>query len=171
MNKVQRIFLPPQGAIMEVTSKTGAGVYYRKRIRRDLPSVSLNADMIRLLLVIDENKSLYQISAEAEMDAATFKRALGSLLEQGLIEPVQRDTLPLDHTFLQAMRLNLSRVIGPMAEILIDDVMVEMSLSPSRIPADQAAELINRLALEIPDEASQIQFKKSMIPVLNKVKP
>jgi hypothetical protein len=66
---------------MEVASKTGAGVYCRKRIRRDLQSVSLNADMIRLL-VIDERR-LYQISAEAEMDAATFKRTLGSLLEQG----------------------------------------------------------------------------------------
>jgi len=156
---------------MEVTSKTGAGVYYRKRVRRDLPSVSLNADMIRLLLVIDDRKSLYQISAEAEMDAATLKRTLGSLLEQGLIEPVQRDTLPLDRTFLHAMRLNLSRVIGPMAEILIDDVMAEMGLSPSHIPVDQAAEIINRLALEIPDEPGQIRFKKSMIPLLNKVTP
>jgi hypothetical protein len=156
---------------MEVTSKTGAGVFYRKRIRRDLQSVSLNADMIRLLLVIDERKSLYQISAEAEMDTATFKRTLGRLLEQGLVEPVQRETLPLDHTFLNAMRLNLSRVVGPMAEILIDDVMAEMSISPSHIPADEAAEIINRLALEIPDELSQIQFKKSMIPILNKVKP
>jgi len=156
---------------MEVTSKTGAGVYYRKRIRRDLQSVSLNADMIRLLLVIDEHKSLYQISAEAEMDAATFKRTLGRLLEQGLVEPVQRDALPLDRTFLHAMRLNLSRLIGPMAEILIDEVMAEMGLSPSKIPSDQAAEIINRLALEIPDEPSRIQFKKSMIPILNKVKP
>jgi len=156
---------------MEVTSKTGAGVYYRKRIRRDLQSVSLNADMIRLLLVIDEYKSLYQISAEAEMDAATFKRTLGRLLEQGLVEPVQRDALPLDRTFLHAMRLNLSRLIGPMAEILIDEVTTEMGLSPSHIPADQAAEIINRLALEIPDEPSRIQFKKSMIPILNKVKP
>ena len=145
---------------MGIAPKTGAGVYYRKRIRADLPSVSLNADMIRLLLVIDDRKSLYQISAEAEMDAATLKRALGSLLEQGLIEPVQRDTLPLDRTFLHAMRLNLSRVIGPMAE---------MGLSPSHIPVDQAAEIINRLALEIPDEPGQIRFKKSMIPLLNKV--
>jgi hypothetical protein len=154
---------------MGIAPKTGAGVYYRKRIRADLPSVSLNADMIRLLLVIDDRKSLYQISAEAEMDAATFKRTLGSLLEQGLIEPVQRDTLPLDRTFLHAMRLNLSRVIGPMAEILIDDVMAEMGLDPSRVPVDQAAEIINRLALEIPDEPGQIRFKKSMIPLLNKV--
>jgi DNA-binding IclR family transcriptional regulator len=156
---------------MEVPSKAGASVCYRKRIRRDLQSVSLNADMIRLLLVIDERKSLYQISAEAEMDAATFKRTLGSLLEQGLIEPVQRESLPLGQAFLHAMQLNLSRVVGPMAEILIDDVMAETGFSPSHIPADQAAEIINRLALEIPDEASQIQFKKSMIPLLNKVKP
>jgi hypothetical protein len=58
-----------------------------------------------------------------------------------------------------------------MAEILMEDVIMEMGLSPSHIPADQAAEMINRLALEIPDEPSQIQFKKSMIPILNKVKP
>jgi hypothetical protein len=49
--------------------------------------------------------------------------------------------------------------------------MAEMSLSPSHIPADQAAEIINRLALEIPDEPGQIRFKKSMIPLLNKVIP
>jgi hypothetical protein len=36
--------------------------YYRKVIRKDNNEISLDADMIRLLIAIDENKSLYQIS-------------------------------------------------------------------------------------------------------------
>jgi hypothetical protein len=35
--------------------------YYRKVIRKDNNEISLDADMIRLLIAIDENKSLYQI--------------------------------------------------------------------------------------------------------------
>jgi len=41
-------------------------LYFRKKIRKDLQTVSLNADMIRLLLAIDERKSLYQISPKAD---------------------------------------------------------------------------------------------------------
>jgi hypothetical protein len=36
--------------------------YYRKVIRKDHNEISLDADMIRLLIAIDENKSLYQIA-------------------------------------------------------------------------------------------------------------
>jgi hypothetical protein len=105
------------------------------------------------------------------MDAVTFKRTLAGLLAQGLIEPVQREIPPLDRSFLNAMRANLARAIGPMAEILMEEVLVEMGLDASRIPVEQAAELINRIALEIPGDAGRIQFKKSMIPILNQVKP
>lgn len=156
---------------MATSLKTGDSMHYRKRIRKDLKSVSLNADMIRLLLVIDESKSLYQISAEAEMDAVTFRQTLAGLLAQGLIEPVQREVPPLGRTFLNAMRSNLTRVIGPMSEILMEDVLAEMGLDAARIPVAQAAEIINRIALEIPDDAGRIEFKKSMIPILNNVKP
>ncbi|MCU0539619.1 MAG: hypothetical protein MUF46_06995 [Desulfobacterales bacterium] len=148
----------------------GDSVHYRKKIRKDMQAVSLNADMIRLLMVIEEGKSLYQISAEAEMDAPTFKQTLAALLAQGLIEPVQRDAQPLDRSFLNALRSNLTRVVGPMAEILMEEVLAEMGLDAARFPLEQAADIINRVALEIPDEGSRIQFKKSMIPILNKVK-
>jgi hypothetical protein len=154
---------------MATPLKPGDSVHYRKRIRKELQSVSLNADMIRLLLVIDEGKSIYQLSAEAEMDAVTFNRTLAGLLAQGLIEPVQREVPQLDRSFLNAMRSRLAFIIGPMAEILVEEVLAEMGLDASRIPVEQAAEIINRIALEIPDDAGRIQFKKSMIPILTNV--
>ena len=142
--------------------------YYRKVILKDNDSVSLDADMIRLLIAIDENKNLYQIAEEVDMGTATFKRALSKLLDQGLIEPVQKDIPVLDQSFIQTLRINLSRAIGPMAEILIEDMAAEMEIDPAAIPVNQAAELIAHLALEVPDEENQIQFKKSMLAILNK---
>ncbi len=151
---------------MDFLSKSGASLCFRKRIHKDLAPVSLDADMIRLLLAIDEHKSLYQIAAEVEMDAATFKNNLKKLLDQGLIETVQKAAAMVDRRFLPTLRMNLARMIGPMADIVVDDTVDEMRLDPAA-----AAELINRIALEIPSEDSRIRFKKSMIAILSPVKP
>ena len=145
-------------------------MYYRKVIRADNDEVSLDADMIRLLIAVDESKSLYQIVEEVDMDNASFKNALSKLLKQGLIEPVQKGVPVLDKTFLEELRINLSKAIGPIAEILIADVSEEMELDPARIPVNQAAELITHLSLEVPDEENQMQFKKSMIAILNRIR-
>ena len=145
-------------------------MYYRKVIRTDNDEISLDADMIRLLIAIDENKSLNQIAEEVDMSGSEFKSTLSRLLEQGLIEPVQKKLMVLDKSFLEMLRVNLSKAIGPIAEILIEDVAEEMQLEPSAIPINQAAELITQLSLEVPDEESQIQFKKSMIAILNKMR-
>jgi hypothetical protein len=132
--------------------------------------VLLDADMIRLLIAIDENKSLYQISEEVDMDKTAFKGAVSRLLEQGLIEPVKKNIVTLDNNFLKSLRINLSGAIGPMAEILIEELAADMELNPSEIPVNQAAELIAQLSLEIPNEEIRMQFKKSMLAVLNKNK-
>lgn len=150
------------------TSRSDA--YYRKVIRKNNAAVSLDADMIRLLIAIDENKNLYQIAEEVDMGTATFKKALSKLLNQGLIEPVQKDTPVLDQSFIETLRINLARAIGPMAEILIEDMAEEMEIDPSAIPVNQAAELIAHLSLEVPDEDNRMQFKKSMLAILNKIK-
>jgi hypothetical protein len=142
--------------------------YYRKVIRKDHEKISLDADMIRLLIAIDENKSLYQIADEVEMEAGTLKKNLAKLLAQGLIEPVNKDLPVLDKIFLQALKINLSLAIGPMAEILIEEVVSDMELTAPEITIHQAAELISVLSHEIPDEKKRIEFKKSMMDILNR---
>ena len=156
---------------MDFLSKTASSLFFRKVIRKDVQNISLDADMIRLLLVIDEQKSLYQIAADVEMDAATFKNTLRRLLEQGLIESVRRQAPVLGRAFIQLLTLNLARAIGPIAQIVIADGLAEMRLDPAGIPVDQAAELVNRVALEIPDGPNRALFKKAMIPIINQATP
>jgi predicted transcriptional regulator len=153
---------------MNISRASQVDLFFRKIIRKDSDEISLDADMIRLLIAIDENKSLHQIAEEVEMETTTLKKTLSKLLNQRLIEPVKKDIPYLDRVFLEALRINLSKVIGPMAEILIEDVVAEMELKTSEIPVNQAAELINNLSLEIPDEKDRIEFKKSMLNILNK---
>ena len=142
-------------------------IYYRKIIRKDKEEVSLDADMIRLLIAIDETKSLFQLAEEVGMGNSAFKKTLSRLLDQGLIEPIQKDVPVLNETFMESLKISLSRAIGPIAEILIEDAAEDMQLTASMIPVHQAAELITHLSLEIPDENTRIQFKKSMIAILN----
>ena len=155
---------------MDLGLTGGANTYYRKVIRADNDEISLDADMIRLLIAIDESKSLNQIAEEVDMSNVAFKVALSKLLKQGLIEPVKKDQPVLDDAFLEKLRINLSKAIGPIAEILIADVTEEMHVDSSAIPINQAAELITQLSLEVPDEENQMQFKKSMIAILNKMR-
>lgn len=153
---------------MNISRSSQVDLFFRKIIRKDSEEVSLDADMIRLLIAIEENKSLYRIAEEVDMETTTLKKTLSKLLKQGLIEPVKKDIPYLDHVFLEALRINLSKIIGPMAEILIEDVVTEMELKTSEIPVNQAAELINNLSLEIPDDKDRIEFKKSILSILNK---
>ena len=155
---------------MDIRWTDRSDIYYRKVVRTDNEQVSLDADMIRLLITIDESKSLYQIADEVDMDKTSFRLALSRLLDQGLIEPVPKDLPALDESFLASLRVHLSRAIGPMAEILIADAMEEMDLDSAKIPVNYAAELITRLSLEVPDGENQIQFKKSMLAILNEIR-
>jgi predicted transcriptional regulator len=156
------------GIQMDIGRPGQQQTYFRKVILKDNDQISLDADMIRLLIAIDENKSLYQIADEVDMRADTLKLNLEKLLKQGLIEPVKKELPVLDRIFLQALKINLSKVIGPMSEILIEEVVSEMELTGPEIPVDQAAELIAALSHEIPDEEKRIEFKKSMMDILNK---
>jgi hypothetical protein len=143
-------------------------VFFRKVERLDSEEICLDADMIRLLIAIDETKDMVQTAKEVGMDLTTLNQTLKKLVELRLIEPIKRDSPHLNKRFFMALRINLSKAVGPMAEILIEDVMAELAMKPSAIPKNQAAELISTLSLEVPDEEARIQFKKEMLEIIKK---
>ena len=151
---------------MDIISPGRPKMFFRKVTPADSHEIQLNADMIRLLMVIDENKDLLQISNEAGLDISMLNQILSKLLKLKLIEPVQKKGRFLSNKFLEDLRLNLSQAVGPMAQILIEDTVAEMELKMFEIPGHQAAELISNIAQEIPEENNQIEFKKTMIEIM-----
>lgn len=153
---------------MDIVSTDRTKMFFRKVTPADSNEIRLNADMIRLLMVIDENKDLLQISNEVGMDISMLNQILSKLLKLKLIEPVKKKNRFLSKKFLEDLRLNLSQAIGPMAQILIEDTVAEMELKMSEIPRHQVAELISNIAREVPEENNQIEFKKTMIEIMKK---
>jgi DNA-binding MarR family transcriptional regulator len=143
-------------------------MFFRKVTPADTKEIRLNADMIRLLMVIDENKDLHQISKETGMDTSMLNQILSKLIKLKLIETVERSNRFLGKKFLEDLRLNLSAAVGPMAQILIEDTIAAMELKISEIPDHMAAELISNIAREVPEENNQIKFKKNMIDIMKK---
>ena len=151
---------------MDIISPGRPKIFFRKVTPTDSHEIQLNADMIRLLMVIDENKDLLQISNEAGMDISMLNHILSKLLKLKLIEPVEKKTQFLSKKFIEAMKTNLSQAVGPMAHIIIEDTVAEMELKMSEIPGHQAAELVSNIAREVPEEKNQIEFKKTMIKIM-----
>ncbi len=153
---------------MGIISPGQPKMFFRKVTLADSKEIRLNADMIRLLMVIDESKDLLQLSKETGMDISMLNQILSRLLKLKLIEPVKKSNRFLGKKFLEDLRLNLSEAVGPMAQILIEDTVAEMELKMSEIPDYRAAELISNIAQEVPEENNQIKFKKTMIEILKK---
>lgn len=153
---------------MDILSPGQPKIYFRKVTRMDNEEISLDADMIRLLIAIDENKEIAQIADEVGMNVATLNATIAKLLKIKLIEPVAKEVPFLSKKFLEALKINLSKAIGPMAEFVIEDVADNMNFAVSKIPKDQSPELISNIAVEIPDEDIRIRFEKSMIELIKK---
>ncbi len=143
---------------------------YRKTTRQLQGEISLNGGQLKLLMAIDENKSMDQMASETGLDKHALQKTLATLVELGLIESVQSDGPFLDRKFLHILKLNLAKVLGPMAEFLIEDAAANMGTSMANIPVGRVAELIIVLAREIPDKAAGDAFKKSIIPLIPKPK-
>ena len=153
---------------MDIVGPEKPKVFFRKVERLDSEEICLDADMIRLLIAIDETKEMALIAKEVGMDLTTLNQTLKKLVELRLVEPIKRDSPNLNKRFFIALKMNLSKAVGPMAEILIEDVLTDMELRASAIPKNQAAELISTLSLEVPDEDARIQFKKEMLEIIKK---
>ncbi len=133
--------------------------YFKKTIRKNMEEITLDAEMIRLLMAIDENKNISQVARAAEMNLSQVRDVLAKLLKQKLVVPVKKDVTYLEQSFINFLKTKLSESIGPMGEILIEDILDEMGLQIDRIPVNAAPDFVRNIAREIPQEENRTLFE------------
>ena len=121
---------------------------FRKVVHKDLGVVSMDSSMMQLLMEISENRTLSEAADSIGLSLAELPEVAGRLMQYGLIEPLatQEDNLP--RHFMAKMRLLLADAVGPMADLLIDKVLSDLSLTISEVPqkqADRAMGMIERV--------------------------
>ncbi len=153
---------------MDILSKDVMSMFFRKAIRKDNSAISMDGEMIRLLIAIDENKTLSRIGEEIGMNVSVLKETISKLVRLGIVEPVTKKTNYLSNAFLNELTVNLTHAIGPMAEFLIDDTVSAMGLVINEVPLNRAPEMITAIAEGIPDDQTRANFKKKMVGIMPK---
>jgi len=137
--------------------------YFKKTIRNDMEKVTLDAEMIRLLTAIDESKNISQVARASKMNLSRVREILGKLLDLELVVHVAKEIIYLDRAFIKFLITKLSEAVGPMGEIVIQDIMDEMGLQIDRIPVDAASDFVRNIAREIPQEENRILFEDVLL--------
>jgi hypothetical protein len=151
---------------MDITADDLSILFFRKSIWADTAHVTMDADMIAVLLAIDENKDMRQVIKETGLEEATLRKTLTKLVEVRLIEPVTKSIRYLDRTFYDILNKNLTIFVGPLGEFILEDIMDEMGISPAKVPFHRTAELIRKAGEQIPDETNRTRFEEAMLKVI-----
>ncbi len=151
---------------MNMSSDSFSNLFFRKTKRMDTTEITLTSDMMRVMMAISEDKDMATVANEIGMEPSRMKPVVSELLFLGLIEQVVKNMRYLDISFYNYMKKNLMQSLGPIAEVVIEDVMADMSLSMESIPVHRAADLVNSVAEQIPDPEAQKKFKNSLLKII-----
>jgi len=152
---------------MDTFSGDISALVFKGSVRGNLDQFSLDNQMLKVLMELDGKKNLAAVARSANMSMATLKAVLIKLQAIKVIEKVETTVNILSDVFFDFMRRQLSMALGPIAEFLIEDEILELGLEQDRFPVQRAAELVNLLARQIPRKDNKIAFQQAMS---NKIK-
>jgi predicted regulator of Ras-like GTPase activity (Roadblock/LC7/MglB family) len=78
--------------------------------------------------------------------------------------------LTVDGTFFAQMEHELTRVMGPVAVLLIDDGVAALGAARDSFPRDRVAELVEKVSFEITDEGKRASFQQTMLEAIESLR-
>ena len=141
--------------------------YFKKVISDTKEDITLSANQFRLLALIDENKEIGLIVRESGMDVDVFKKQLTALYEMGLIVPVVKKTIRRYRPeFLKELTSILTYYVGPVADIIINDILSDMSITDRKLSVDDLEVVLSKITEELPDTSQKIEFNEKVEKLL-----
>ncbi|WP_236892123.1 hypothetical protein [Desulfoluna limicola] len=143
-----------------------ASSVYRRSVKNDLGEVSLDSRMLTLIMQLNGEKNVATIAGELGMTLSDMRVVLTRLDQLGLIEEIVSSVPTFSADFYPFLADQLSKAMGPMAEILLEDLVAEMNLDRQSIPLTDAAELVDALARELPRDEKRVAFQQVLLAKL-----
>ncbi|MCJ7716487.1 MAG: DUF4388 domain-containing protein [Anaerolineales bacterium] len=133
-------------------------------------TVSLKPVEWQVLAQVNGQRSVIEIGEILELHEFEVARIIYSLTTAGLLHEVTdaksifRDIV--DETFFDQLTAIYTEVMGPIGPIIIEDEIKLLGEDRNAFPQDKAAELVERMSLEISDSSKRAQFQKQMVAVI-----
>jgi len=140
-------------------------MHFRKTNLASTNEITFDSDMLKLLMAIDEDKSIRQIAGEVDLSPSAFKESLMKLVKLKLIEQVQ--VAPpgsyVGEAFMARLREVLVSLTGPLGEVLIEETAEQMSLDMNKVPRAQIGDFVYNIANQVPGEKQKNEFSTTML--------
>jgi len=147
-----------------------AKLVLKRTVRADLGEVSLDSEMLQVLMELDGTKNLGQVAQSLNMNLKQLRSILNRLYKLHLCETAKEVVPKLDKSFFHYLSVELARAMGPIADVVIEDEINEMGERQLKFPAHRAAELVDLLARQILREERKVAFQQAMVRKLREVK-
>jgi len=142
---------------------------FKKTNLASTSEITFDSDMLKLLMAVDDSKTIRQIAADVELTPSAFKESLIKLIKLKLIEQVET-AIPVSYVgdaFLERTREVLVDLTGPLGEVLIEETAEQMGLDMTQIPRDRVGDFIHNIARQMPGEKQKNEFSTVMLKEIN----
>ena len=128
----------------------------------NISDLSLSVKMLNIFWAMDGTRDFKTVAREDAYDLEELAANVQTLMGMGLLEANQVMPGFVDKQTLDILTQNLSRAIGPVADILVEDAISDLGFSLSSLPNHKLEQLVDHLAREIGDVESSERFKSSI---------
>lgn len=121
-----------------------------------------------VLTEVDGESTVKDISKKTRLKPNVVKLAIYNLLEEYLIEQIDLPTdIYVDVQEIKKIEVQLVRILGPVAGIVMDDVLADMKLTRSTIKKDDVYAFVESVSNEITDSNKKVEFQEQMLDTMN----
>lgn len=114
--------------------------------------VTLPMLAIRVLPLLDSNISLQAVAARLRTPLPEVLDAARAIIAAGLAHPHR--SANLSQEFIHSLTTLVRDIMGPLADIVMDEALYDLNLSDGQVPEDQLPDLLRLLGLTIGQERS-----------------
>ena len=115
---------------------------------------------------LDGQKTVRQIAENLSLNAAEVEEIFKKLVAEDLLvlvsKPEANNIIPSE--FLKMIDHELTHLMGPVASVILEDVMEMMRLSKDNFDSRNIPNLVDLLTNQIDDPIKQIEFQKNIYP-------
>lgn len=158
--------------------------YVIELIPTDGDSVTLSFSEWSIIVTLnkypDFNKLIAELKKNYNMTSEDIKSLLVSLQKKKILKLFQTEATEVSSVasetplatpqtpvvFWEKLETELSRAIGPIASIVIDDAVSEFNIQRENFPGKFLYSLVEKVAAEIHSYSEKAQFQKAMLEVI-----
>jgi hypothetical protein len=160
--------------IREVVPSPGSA--YRIAMQGDSEDKSIQGDHWKVLALSNGSRRVSDIAEALKWDLFRTSRTICAMVQAGLLERASVGTVEelrpqpkryVNGNFFPVVETELKRLMGPIAPIIIEDVLAELGESKESFPHEQIERFLQAIVGEISDMTKRVAFNKVINEVLS----